>query len=141
MKNHSILNALSGENTVSNIELKAWLNRDSVINPFIVELNYKVFGFIGSVYKTENVITLYVDLELKNYKIFIVKFQEYETYFNSNNTNSTSNNLKKFINLDTYPLKSITKEDVLVLSQDFKLSDKSRQQLSELIDYLNSKVI
>lgn len=141
MKNHSILKALSGENNVSNIELKAWLNRDSVINPFIVELNYKVFGFIGSVYKTENVITLYVDLELKNYKIFIVKFQEYETYFNSNNTNSTSNNLKKFINLDTYPLKSITKEDVLVLSQDFKLSDKSRQQLSELIDYLNSKVI
>lgn len=128
MKNHNLLRALSGENNVSNMELKAWVHQEDVVNQFFIQLNYKVFGFLGKVYKTKNVINFYVDVKLKNYKIVMDDFSDYYS-------NITINE----INLDSSNLKTLTKEDLIKLKDDFNLSDESQKEIATIIEYIEKQ--
>lgn len=131
MRNHHILRALSGEYNVSNLELKAWLNQEEIVNPFFINLSYKVFGFLGEVYKTEKVISLYVDLDLKTYKLFIDDFSNKYEFFSA-----SSSQLKKVIDLDSPQLKTLTKDDLYQYLEDFRLSDVSKKEITNIIHYI-----
>jgi hypothetical protein len=133
MRNHNILKALSGEYNVSNLELKAWISQEKIVNPFFINLSYKVFGFLGEVYKTEKVISLYVDLDLKTYKLFMDDFStKYEKP-----TVSPSNHIN-LIDLESKHLKTMSKEELFDLKEDFNLSDNSKKEIVKIIAYIEN---